>query len=130
MGSRESVDKELSVPGVEEGGPCLDLLCFSSQKPSKDLSGAQTRMRSVYVLVEIQPLLPYAHPISPTFPKLFETVMTRFRTALNSGNSDDSLQRQTRCAVIDRKRTGLSYCGENGSYFSHYSGLATYTHAF
>ena len=25
---------------------------------------------------------------------------------------------------------GLSHCGENGSYFSHYPGLATNTHAF
>lgn len=57
MGSQESVDKELSVPGVEgKEGLALTLLLFPLRSQVKDLSGAQTRMCSVYVLVEIQPL--------------------------------------------------------------------------
>lgn len=54
-----------------EGGSCVDLAAFPSQKPSRQPYGG-LRVYRVCVLLEMQPSLPHAHPISPPiFSKLF-----------------------------------------------------------
>ena len=97
------MDVELSVPGVEEkGGLTLTLLLFPPGSQVEDPRGDQTKVCSGYVLVEIQPLptpmlIPSPHQF---FLSCFETVMTMFRTGLNSGDSDDSLQRSGKPDVL------------------------------
>ena len=101
---------ELSVSGVEgKEGLTLTLLLFPLRSQVEDPRGAQTRVCSVYVLVEIQPLptpmlIPSPHQF---FLSYFETVMTRFRMGLNSGDNEDSLQRSGKPDVLLQTGRGL-----------------------
>ena len=102
------MDKKLSVSGVEgKEGLTLTLLLFPLRSQVEDPRGAQTRVCSVYVEIQLLPtpmLIPSPHQF---FLSYFETVMTRFRMGLSSGDSEDSLQRSGKPDVLLQTGRGL-----------------------
>lgn len=102
------MDKELSISGVEgKEGLTLTLLLFPLRSQVEDPRGAQTRVCSVYVEIQLLPtpmLIPSPHQF---FLSYFETVMTRFRMGLSSGDSEDSLQRSGKPDVLLQTGRGL-----------------------